>query len=514
MWVGLDRFSRVLVDATLAATILLSMVVVVMLVCRQPARRIVLAQAAIVLSVLMIPLVAADFLPKLEVPSWLSLPEPGLESLAMTQDGESSCSPQSRAFSADQGRATSSGFLETGSWWTGPWPLRVLTLVYLGGVIIGLAWFLLGLWGAGRLIRGSVEPVAMGELYRELLRELGGRSSSPRLRVSPRVNRPVLAGLVHPTILIPTKYDRPEFDRELLKIIIIHELAHADQGDSRFSTAASLAQSLWFFLPFPWWLRSQLRMDQEFVADQKTVLMAGSSAGYATRLVGLAAPSQQSPAIQPPSVSGAMLPGGWWDDGFKSPLLQRVAMLLHCPFPIELQPPRWWCLSAQLSILGLALLSASTSRSLFQPVATAAIAPSSTQEPARFQVSHFVATPRVVSRSGRSLPYVFPLLLPLRCDLSVEIQASRSALARTRLVGLPLDSQAAPRQGSQQHHARADGENDWHRVHLARAGDRVRLEVDGQNVSVRPGIDILSEWVMIEPAADETAVLRNLVITW
>ena len=58
MWVELDRFSRVLADATLAETIFLSLVVLVMLLCQQPARRIILAKAAILLSTLMIPLVA------------------------------------------------------------------------------------------------------------------------------------------------------------------------------------------------------------------------------------------------------------------------------------------------------------------------------------------------------------------------------------------------------------------------------------------------------------------------
>ena len=77
MWVGLDRFSQILVDATLAATILLSLVVVWMLLCRQPARRIVLAQAAVVLAVLMLPLVSLDVLPRMPIYSWVGLPQPG-----------------------------------------------------------------------------------------------------------------------------------------------------------------------------------------------------------------------------------------------------------------------------------------------------------------------------------------------------------------------------------------------------------------------------------------------------
>jgi len=515
MWVGLDRFSRVLVVASLATTILLSLVVVIMLLCRQPSRRIVLAQAAVALAVLMIPIVSVDLLPRFDARSWFSNPVTGLSSPSMLRGEELPRSARLMALPADQGQARTSDPSERGSWWTGPWPLRVLTLTYLAGVTIGLAWFLLGFWGVGRLIQGSVEPAAAtSEFYLEQFREFRGASPAPRLRVSPHVTRPVVAGLVRPTIMIPKEFDGPGFDRDLLKVILIHELAHADQGDSKFSAAASLAQSLWFFLPFPWWLREQLRMDQEFVADQRTVQMAGSSAGYATRLVCLAAPTERSSGFRPASGSDTMLGRGWWNGGSKSPLLQRVVMLLQCPFPIELQPPRWWCLSARLLIVGLAVFSASTSLSLLPPLAAASNGPTRTPPPARFQVSHFVATSQVVSRSGRSLPLVFPLLLPDRFELKVEIQASRSALSQIRLASLQLDSSRAAGAGRHQEKARTDADSDWHPVRVARDGDRVALEVDGQNIPVRPSTGLLTEWLMIEPAPAQTATLRNLVVTW
>ena len=110
----------------------------------------------------------------------------------------------------------------------------------------------------------------------------------PPLRVSARINRPVLVGLFRTFILIPPAYNEEGFDKESLKLILLHELAHAAQGDTYFHAAASLAQSLWFFLPFLWWLRTQLRIDQEFLADQRVVMLTGSPAGYATRLVTLA----------------------------------------------------------------------------------------------------------------------------------------------------------------------------------------------------------------------------------
>ena len=94
-------------------------------------------------------------------------------------------------------------------------------------------------------------------------------TSPPRFaRLVAAVQRPVLVGFVRTTILIPSSYDEPEASAEFLKLSLLHELAHAEQSDPWFGTIASLAQSVWFFLPHVWWLRSQLMIDQEFMADQ------------------------------------------------------------------------------------------------------------------------------------------------------------------------------------------------------------------------------------------------------
>ena len=174
----------------------------------------------------------------------------------------------------------------------------VLTLVYLAGVSIAMLWTLLGFWGIHRLVASSVDPSqATCDLYEELTQQVVEQPTFPGLRVSSRITRPVLLGLFRPFILIPPLYDEHTFDRESLRIILLHELAHAAQGDTYFYVAASLAESLWFCLPFLWWVRAQLRIDQEFLADQKVVTFTGSPAGYATRLVALAAaPEELHPA--------------------------------------------------------------------------------------------------------------------------------------------------------------------------------------------------------------------------
>jgi len=54
----------------------------------------------------------------------------------------------------------------------------------------------------------------------------------------------------------------------------------------------------------------------------------------------------------------------------------------------------------------------------------------------------------------------------------------------------------------------------WHRVQVARQAGRVALTVDGETIPVGRDSASLTEWLTVEPAADETAILRNLLVTW
>jgi beta-lactamase regulating signal transducer with metallopeptidase domain len=384
---------------------------------------------------------------------------------------------------------------------------------YLGGVALGLGWIAIGMLGIRRLSRDSAEPSPMtAALYRELARGLGARAAIPDLRVSLRVSRPVLAGLQRPFILIPTGLDHPEFDRDTLRLVLLHELVHADRSDLLFGAAASLAQSLWFFLPHAWWLRRQVRMDQEFVADRETVELIGSSAAYATRLVAMAARTEGVPSLEPIARSVPLLSGWWWDGGLKTPLLQRVVMLLHAPFRTETRPSRRWSTITPAAMLGLAILSSS----LRLPPSPASPSPGPSASAGHsdvFRVDKFVASPRAAMNGGRTLPYTLPLALPSRFELSVEIDAPAPSLARMWIAGYPLAGSRlggvpAPEPGPANHPI------DRHRILLRRDGRDVSLLIDGRDVPVTRTDESSSDWLTIEPPPDQTATLQNLVVRW
>lgn len=514
MWVGLDWFGQILVHATLATAILLSLVILLMLHCQQPARGIVLAQAATVLALFMFPLIATNPLPRLSTLAWFTGHEPGA-SRTRSAFSEAGDSPRRLlSYPTIQGRSTT-GSPGKGTWWTGPWPRRVLVLMYLTGVSVAMSWTLLGFWGIQRLVGESVEPSpAARALYDELIQQVDERLPFPGLRVSARINRPVLVGLFRSFILIPPVYDERGFDKESLKIILLHELAHAAQGDTYFSAAASLAQSLWFFLPFLWWLRARLRIDQEFLADQKVVMLTGSPAGYATRLVALATPQKGPNSARTTIESLSLRSGRWADGGFHSPLLQRVLMLLHCPYPLEPKPPRWWALSAPVLVVGLAILSVCVSLALVDRPPLYAGSSLVTDAPNMFRINQFVASPRNSNSSGRSSFYALPLPLPAQFELVVEIHASRSTLSRIRLVGLALDSPPPSGGGADGHLESANAMASWHRIEVRRQAGRVSLTVDGETIPVGRDSESFTEWLTVEPAPDETAILRNLLVTW
>src|SRR5262249_33441099 len=147
-----------------------------------------------------------------------------------------------------------------------------------------------------------------------------GRGRRPRLRVASPLRRPVLVGFFRPAILIPPAMDWPGA-RERLRLSLLHELAHAERADSRFGLAGSLAQATWFFIPWAWWIRHQMRLDQEFLADRCASFGFGPFSDYASSLVDLADPGPSRQATGP---APASRPSTLWGAG--SALFQRILM--------------------------------------------------------------------------------------------------------------------------------------------------------------------------------------------
>lgn len=508
MWIVLDQFSRTLIDAAVANAILLSVVVVLVVFTRQPARRIVLVQTGVYAALLMLPLVAFDLLPRVYPVDWLLstglvppplVPEPGpLDDPALT--------PQARPGDAPPSRRGAGAPVE---WPAGERLARVGTLLYLGGAAVGLAWMALGLWGFRRLVASTAEPgEGRRRVFDELIADLGRSPPHPGLRVSPRLRSPAIGGVIRPIIVIPAAIDRDDFDPAALRLILLHELAHADRGDAWFNLLAGLAQVLWFFLPHLWWLRGQMRIDQEFLADRKAAGPLDESTFYASWLVGLSSGrinrGMPSPAPEGPP-AGAARP--WGEGGFNTQILQRVAMLLYCPFVVEGRPPRWFLGVVPVAFMFLALVLSSFR--ILAPVDPAAlIQEAQARDPVMrdFKVSEFVVVPPDSSTGVAA--YVLPLALPASFRLQAEVVADRRSLGRLRIAGCPLVPDPSALED-----VPAGGPKETHDFQLRRGFGTLTASLDGEEFDLDPRMLDGVRWLSFT-AADETVVIRELLITW
>ncbi len=459
----LDRMAGPLLDAILAATAWFGVIALAMVANRQPARRCALARAGLVGVLAVMPLACIGLVPRFDLIA-------GLRAMVAPSW---TWPPADRLFGSR-------------------WLIRGLTLAYLVGVAGGLARLSLGWWGWGWMSRHSVVP---SRRTRELFEELAAGlppSRRPRLRVARRLRRPGVLRVLRPLIVIPPELDRPEA-RDPLRLCLLHELAHAERRDPGFAFLGALVQALWFPLPHLWWVRAQMRLDHEFLADRRAAGDFGGPGSYASSLVALAVPS--------PSASGegaASLPTPAGRLG--SPLFRRILMLVRCPFPIEPRPPAWWRWSLPAAtVCGIVLASTLTLRG---PPPTRAPGPKTgTFRLARVSLPE--PTPEGASAAEQDLLF-FPL--PPQFVLTLEVWAiDAEALAQIRVVGHPLGGPLAPRDPLPP---------SWHAVRLSRGDGLVSLSVDDRPILDRVPDFSTSPSLKVKPPLKGPGEFRNVRLHW
>ena len=192
---------------------------------------------------------------------------------------------------------------------------------------------LVGLWAGGAamplvrlaaccrsLARLRVASVPAGAAAVELLHRLCAARGirPPLLRVSPRVQSPVLIGLRHPAILLPASYAR-DFDSETLRAVLAHELAHMERRDCAWLLLVRLAGAVGSVQPLLWSLARVLEESSEAVCDQEVLRRDVRPDAYARCLVELAA--RLVPTRAERALGAGIAPG-------RSALERRVRMIL------------------------------------------------------------------------------------------------------------------------------------------------------------------------------------------
>ncbi len=240
---------------------------------------------------------------------------------------------------------------------------------------------------------------AVVDRFLELSGPSGARVS---LLESDRIALPFTYTGRRPVILLPSEMcDR---DGQALRYALAHEWSHVERGDVWAWNLAALAGAVLFYQPLYWWLRRQLRLSQDYLADDRAAA-AGSAEDYAACLLRLARRGGR-PAGR--AVAAALPAMGIFDR--PSTLYRRIHMLIGDHGPIERRCPRAWRLGAAaataLTVLAVAGLRAeapqpiSQESDLQQPAPAAKVEPKGQTPRPEESVSGRVETPDGARRAG------------------------------------------------------------------------------------------------------------------
>lgn len=109
--------------------------------------------------------------------------------------------------------------------------------------------------------------------------ELAGRANlrrTPQLLIAEEFSSPLVMGVVHPVILLPSALWE-DFTGEQQRLILAHELAHIKRQDLLWNWLPTLTRALFFFHPLLWIACREERLAQECACDELALELTGSA---------------------------------------------------------------------------------------------------------------------------------------------------------------------------------------------------------------------------------------------
>lgn len=190
--------------------------------------------------------------------------------------------PAGRDFKPTPSAASSTSVAETGlevasfgRRWHWEWT-QILGAIWFGGA------FLLALhvgWSALKFARrlrfsNPIEDPAMLKILEQCKSEIG-TTRSITLLATDAVSTPALYGFARLRLLLPAQ--QIQFpDREQLRFIFLHEMAHVRRRDIAMNCLMTALQVLHWFNPVAWLAFSRMRADRELACDALVLNCAGS----------------------------------------------------------------------------------------------------------------------------------------------------------------------------------------------------------------------------------------------
>jgi beta-lactamase regulating signal transducer with metallopeptidase domain len=222
---------------------------------------------------------------------------------------------------------------------------RAFATGYLLSVVGLVLWWSIGVGLLIRMIRAA-RPA--NGLALKLLREIAGEDSdSVRLVISDRVRQPVACRAHGRVIMLPESLAE-NGSRQELQFAIAHEWSHIERGDWWLWSLANLLRAAFLFHPAVWWLRREVRLCQDFLADARAADQPGCRIDYAEFLT-----KQATIRRQP------VLAAGLGMRGRRSELYQRVLLLVKQEQPLETQCSHHWAWATLIVFLGVGIVAGS-----------------------------------------------------------------------------------------------------------------------------------------------------------
>ena len=142
----------------------------------------------------------------------------------------------------------------------------------------------------------------------ELLRRVLESGGMPPLRLvaSRSAMEPGVCGVIRPFLLLPFDISAHLGEAEL-EAIFAHELAHVRRRDNLTAGIHAIAETVFWFHPFVWWIGAHLLQERERACDQETLSMGCEPQVYAEGILKVCRYYVTAPVIFVAGVTGSNL---------------------------------------------------------------------------------------------------------------------------------------------------------------------------------------------------------------
>jgi beta-lactamase regulating signal transducer with metallopeptidase domain len=214
---------------------------------------------------------------------------------------------------------------------TGLWDVAAIAIA----VVHGMALFYLFLeWGIGYLLLHRLRRNATAStvaLDREWSFVTKGRGQHVSLLVSQATDTPLMFGWFRPVVLLPKSL--VDQGGASLTFCMAHEWSHIERGDMLAWNCLRLGQVFLWFVPSYWTLRTELRLCQDMLADDRATRAKADAVEYSELLVSFAKQRMKVPVaaaltfLHHPSQLTKRI---------KMLLLKSVSVRAHCTWKFSL----------------------------------------------------------------------------------------------------------------------------------------------------------------------------------